>query len=248
MANQSKGEGVVAFLTRHQRFVTFTGAVIVFVTFIVKEGIKDHYKDLASSVDSAQSLFIICDTIRVEPEIFDRLLEVGKMKWGQEQVDERIKIMRQDVKYVMATLSTTRRLLERLPHQEERLARLAKLEGQICSESTAGLAQHAMELDNDIIKNATAEINAVNSNKKTKRQSPEIIGVDVAMRIFNVVPLEIKTKQLADESLEIAEEIKARSEGRYRIASYLSYALYTLGWGIALAGRIFGVGAGVGGE
>jgi hypothetical protein len=47
------------FLHKHNRLLTFTGALIVFVTFLVKEGKRESLRDLGDSVDAAESVFVI---------------------------------------------------------------------------------------------------------------------------------------------------------------------------------------------
>ena len=41
-------------LKKHEGLVTVIGALIVFATFVVKDGIRDRYKDWADSIDTAQ--------------------------------------------------------------------------------------------------------------------------------------------------------------------------------------------------
>jgi hypothetical protein len=47
-----------SFVQRHHRLLTFLGAVIVFITFIVKEGIRERLKNIGDSVSSAENVFI----------------------------------------------------------------------------------------------------------------------------------------------------------------------------------------------
>jgi hypothetical protein len=46
-----------AFYIRHDRFFTLLGSLIIFVTFVVKEGISDNLKDLVSSIQTAENMF-----------------------------------------------------------------------------------------------------------------------------------------------------------------------------------------------
>jgi hypothetical protein len=47
------------FFRRHERLISFIGASIVLATFILREIVRDHLKDLADSLDQAQSVFSI---------------------------------------------------------------------------------------------------------------------------------------------------------------------------------------------
>ena len=44
---------------RRDRFLTLLGSVIIFVTFIAKEGIGESLKDLVSAMDLAESRFVL---------------------------------------------------------------------------------------------------------------------------------------------------------------------------------------------
>src|ERR1700752_71865 len=44
---------------RYDRLLAFAGALIVFLTFVVKEGKRDELKDLTAAIDSAESIFVI---------------------------------------------------------------------------------------------------------------------------------------------------------------------------------------------
>ena len=48
---------------RRDRFLTLLGSLIIFVTFIVKEGIGENLKDLVSSIETAQNVFAIREAI-----------------------------------------------------------------------------------------------------------------------------------------------------------------------------------------
>lgn len=50
---------VSRFIRRHNRSLTFVGALIVFATFVVKEGFRDHLKGLVKQIDNATSVFVI---------------------------------------------------------------------------------------------------------------------------------------------------------------------------------------------
>src|SRR5437588_1359433 len=50
---------VTAFLKKHQRWISFIGASIVLGTFLLREVVRDHFKDLADSLDQVQGVFSI---------------------------------------------------------------------------------------------------------------------------------------------------------------------------------------------
>ena len=46
---------------RRSRFLTLLGSLIIFATFVVKEGISENLRDLVSSIDTAENLYIMRD-------------------------------------------------------------------------------------------------------------------------------------------------------------------------------------------
>jgi hypothetical protein len=44
---------------RRDRFLTLLGSVIIFVTFVLQEGISENLRDLVSNVGTAENLFIL---------------------------------------------------------------------------------------------------------------------------------------------------------------------------------------------
>ena len=51
----------------------------------------------------------------------------------------------------------------------------------------------------------------------------------------------IETHRLEKRIVDSAQALFEREDQRYQRYTYLSYALYTLGWGLTLAGRLFSI-------
>jgi hypothetical protein len=223
------------FIRKHRRMlISSGGALIVFLTFVVKEGVKEHYKDLATSVDSAESLFIICDSIRVPPNVFDEVFKAQGRK-PQEMIDETIRIMRQEEGYISASLTTTKRLLYELPDQQARIDKVEKLQLSYASKSIDEHTAYVTELDESVIN--------VYKNPKKKGTPEPLLGVAVAGKVWDFVKIGNEAKNLADESLRVAEEIRHEAEWRYEMATQVSYVIYGIGWVLAIVGRVYGVQA-----
>jgi hypothetical protein len=59
MAQQKADEHPKMPHVRLNRFLTLLGSLIVFITFIAKEGVSDNLKDLVSSIGTAENLFTL---------------------------------------------------------------------------------------------------------------------------------------------------------------------------------------------
>src|SRR5271166_665015 len=48
----TRKDGLKSFLIRHERLVSAIGGLLVFLTFIMWEAVRDHLKDIDSELDS----------------------------------------------------------------------------------------------------------------------------------------------------------------------------------------------------
>jgi len=47
-----------SWLKRHSRLLSLVGALVVFVTFVAKEGIREHMKEVTDSIEGAENVFL----------------------------------------------------------------------------------------------------------------------------------------------------------------------------------------------
>jgi hypothetical protein len=120
--------------------LTFLGAVIVFSTFIVKEGMREHLKDLSDSINAAQSEYLIrSDTTQANGMLHDILLRLESLQssssiLGSSSDQNGAANLRLDVLlYAMLRIQTVHDnigdLLDKLPHQEFAKIQLKELKG-----------------------------------------------------------------------------------------------------------------------
>jgi hypothetical protein len=122
------------FFRRHNRLLTFAGALIVFVTFLVKEGKRESLKDLADSVDAAESVFVIRSDNFTTPvqlaRVEDKIDKVGQDLYRNSKIKDMdmkdirffmhfAEPAREDVMFLRAskTLDNASRLFEKLPRR-----------------------------------------------------------------------------------------------------------------------------------
>lgn len=56
-SNGNSAKSQQAFVRRHSRLLTFVGALIVFTTFVEKEGLREHLKSVVESLETANNAF-----------------------------------------------------------------------------------------------------------------------------------------------------------------------------------------------
>jgi hypothetical protein len=66
---------------RYSKLVTFAGATIVFLTFVVKEGWREHIKTLVESLDNAQGLYTLrADSIATSIQLTGMTSEIEAIR------------------------------------------------------------------------------------------------------------------------------------------------------------------------
>lgn len=220
---------------RHRRFLTFLGALIVFTTFIVKEGLREQLKDLASSIDSAESVFVIRNDGNATVRWLQRLQE--QIDWIAEKIKlkgttysgdmiERAHSSSEIIGQVHESLTTSldniSRLIEKIPHQEASKSEVEKLQKEL----------------QELRDHRTAFELAFN-----REPSMDLVWKLGAL-LVSTQKLSDEIRDLARDVLENAEKARVRRERVVSITTWASYALYTLGWGLGLLGRIYGVETG----
>jgi hypothetical protein len=219
------------YFKKHRTKVLVVGAVIIFATYVLKEVVADRYKDVATSVDSAQSLFIVCETVRPSPNLFARLAEISKEH--PKSVEAEIsRLIASEENYIEGSLDTTKRLVESLSDQDDLLKRVTALQLKHYNEEIDAKGAETLAVDETII-----------HPKKGRAVDAEALALSFDMKYFpQVVATSVATKKLADEALDIAERKKAKAEWLYGLAKWCSFGLYGFGWALGVIGVIYGIG------
>jgi len=232
------------FVSRHSKLLIFVGALIVFVTYLVKEGLRERLKDLVDSVDKAQSAFV---AERENQQLSQRLAEIY-----------RVGIISYDNMHTPApppgqpypiTISTIMshyqgaydteqrlenewnavdRLLEKMPKDQNREKQLNVLQTQL----------KAVQKADEDFRNT--------QSPRSPSELKENLNAAVSLE-HQAWDTETAIQNFALSILKDSAEIKKRDETYFKIATWSSYLLYCLGWGLGLVGKLFGLD-GLGGD
>jgi hypothetical protein len=209
--------------------------VIVFVTFILKEGKRDQLKDFVGSLDMAENMFVlrqesqfaesrIADLSRSVTELF---VESHKSKpdaeWFEEKLNNELQLVQVNLVGLANRINSMEQILARAPNHQD-------------------------EQDLHPIKEAVSESYDKWSHfHKVHDSRPQSI-LDLRQLDIAVAVLSLNISQLEGKVLDHARERRATEEEHYKWATWASYVFYTLGLGLGLIARIYGVeGVGDGG-
>jgi hypothetical protein len=241
------------FLRRKHHLLTFVGALIVFLTFVIKEGLGDRWNRLAEAIDTAQYIYSVrADTSR-ENQRFQLLLrEIQETEGlvrshgksfpnGEEVLLQNMRDAESGNNEVGTALATLNILVGKLPAQDGNRLRLAEL-----SRRVEEVQQETLE----VVRLATPA---------GLRGTPGEIERQVKQSISQAVDLEeplfLKLGKLREDSdalmanvLRDAEHVREQNSARSTAAWWVSAALFALGWGLGLLGKLYVVPEAAAGE
>ncbi len=215
-------------LQRHHHLVTFVGAVIVFLTFVARDGIREQLKDFVASLDTAENMFVLREGNQFTESRIAELTRNFKVffeeshksksddEWFEEKLDNELQLVQVDLVELANRINNVERILGKAPnHQDEQDLRPLKEELNDAYDKWSGFY-------------------------KVHDAGPQSI-LDLRNLDLVVAELSLNITHLEGRMLNHARERKAVKEEHYKWATWASYFFYTLGLGLGLIGRVYGV-------
>jgi hypothetical protein len=236
-------KGFRAFVERHDALFTTAGALIVFVGFFMKEGVRETTKDLSGSIATANRFYSIYDALNniaeSEFNIANTVGEIGHVTSPSQAND----VFAKESSLVSLAPAysakldlerhkflVTAELLDALPAKPFNL-----------EEQRRELSQALID-DQDVtaLKEAMSSYYAANVSGRKERLDEEksrVRSLTVhAVRVVLATSSKLRafTSDVADEAVRQKEE----QERKLKSATYTTYGLFTLGWGLGLIGKV----------
>ena len=228
-------------LKAHNLLVTFIGAVIVFVTFVVKEGIRDYWKDTSATIDSALGAYYVRDQINalgIKIDNVSKAVDLVQTTLGDGP--KRIEYISDLARFVFMTNKFDQDSARWRLYMEN-LSRLA---------AEMPLAERDQAEDKIAVLSKNIE-----AFRKNSTRISDLLDTNGKEAFCQLGKVEMEWRNLADEvyslSYDVSQEarqVRENSKERYERWNFASYFFYSLGWGIGLLGRIYGIGVGSGSE
>jgi hypothetical protein len=225
-------------LKKHSWFITLLGGLIVFSTFVVKEGYRDRFKDVSDSITTAENNFVARKTAnplpvfiaivyrrigRLEGEIRPK----GKKSGPSEQAarDEAdVTLMKVDE--IIAAVDNLSALIEKLPERSEDRILYDDIKNR-----TDELVESKHKLEKSLMILRMFDPR-VKGNVEEVYSGARLVQSEADYLLTTYVgPLEKKL-------IKRAREYKKEQEISYHQATSLSYGLYAVGWMLALVGKL----------
>jgi hypothetical protein len=220
-----------SFMKRHSRLISFLGALIVFVTFIVKEGLADRWKGEASALSALESSFATRQEINRIHYVLTEM-ESRLDRNNNEEAFIRDKIL--DGTSVLSSLTSYEYLLEtaldRIPHEQLYYANDVKL------------LEYEVDGAEEIWKSILKKRKDLEERKERGGHPDSYELLDAIRRVSEKIKdIEIDVTRLYSRLLNEARRLRKENEDRSEWAWWIAAVLYTLGWSLAVVGRLYDV-------
>ncbi len=241
----------IAFSRRHGRAATVVGALVVFTTFVVREAFREHYKDLADSLDSARSGFFRESDMRYAITLLGHLrADLEPVQFNENGESEAARIRADGTRLAEGVV---RPITERYDEQRGQLYLLNDVVRKLPSPTRFALRAKEIEASID---SGIAEGNAILDRWYTRPKDSQRVSVgqareerDALLRATRTLqdrssvapsPLDLFRIDVTDEALKLRDQ----AEQNFITCTRASYFLYALGWVLGLTGRLTGIPVG----
>jgi hypothetical protein len=196
------------FFGRHGRILTLLGALIVFLTFVVKDGLREHLKDAASSISAANDVFAIReDNMGTRLELEELKKDLDGNATGQSWSD--IRIVQAKCRRMYYALGAVAYLVKAADDKE----------------------------DTPTIRSLDQELTKIRFDSLALNMSASTVGTLGQ----SASALELRMAKFEDDVVERARLKLQQRQALYDSWTWISYVLYTIGWGLGLVGKLCGV-------
>lgn len=235
-----------SFLKRHNSWITFSGTLILLLTFIVKEELREHWKQKAEAVDTALSIYSIRKGLGDQSIAIDSavsniaenhvllLKQVGTVRccsWDRIFAD--LNDEKKKVEYDIADLERLTILVEQLPKQQadqKYLEELKQNDFKIIKE----MDEIHTAINNANFPQKEEDFSSADNEKREDIQG-RIEGIGKG-----VDELREDSREVAERAIKFTETFHTSTARKALWAEWISVALYCLGACVGLLGKLNG--------
>jgi hypothetical protein len=217
---------------KHSHWLVFFGALIVFMTFVVKEGLRERWKDTADAIDRAQHAYLDSES---DHATFDML---DGMRTELHQLRVRLAPNGPYEQEIEADSADDQASSGSLLSSSE--TTLANLDTLAQSVTLSDAIKKRMSDLHDRARDYREEVNQLRNVKPPQPLTREYVGKQMDANVDGA-KLALATTELSGDALHEAETVREKNAVYAKYAWWISAGLFALGWGLGLLGKIKGV-------
>jgi hypothetical protein len=251
-------EEVKLWIRKHSHLLSFIGASIVFLTFIVKEGLGERWRHTLETIDTAEYFYSIRDDTAELSHNTDLILaEVLRIESKTQGKEDLFPVLMHQVTSLGVDLGsidgrlTAINVLVNSLHANDRNRQTAS-QLKFYREEYLKQFQTINDLMSDLdLPKADAEVKSeaeAKAKSKTQYSQLDILELRIYSLRDSLKELRGKVDALQKEVLADAEATRDRNKDYSTLATLLSWSLFTIGWGLGLLGKVYGVPEATGGD
>jgi hypothetical protein len=212
------------FVHKHDRLLSVFGALIIFLTFLAREGFRDELKELLDSIDAAESVFMIRSD---NHDVAEQIEYVHQYLTYKRQTWEGLRSPDGYYRGLTAELDASLHLLAKVPHGEE-----FNTEGNDLS------ARREKWLRDSLY-----PIALLPGDPPTEQEKAAIAAQEATEKKLwqDAKALDSQARDFGRRVVDLARKVEAQEEYRYRMSKSIIIILFILGWSLTFVGKIFGV-------
>lgn len=237
----------------HHRFVTLVRALVVFVTFVVKEGVREHMKGVTDSIESSENVFLAQTGSSVQSIVIVDLAAKMSDNYQRLTVYTQPSVEKANTNYNL--------FADRFVHERLHLTWEAFERADAMIANASRLSGHLPERSKDI-EDSVYYINSLKPALAASYEELSSYGDDdprprgvifrdlVKQRFTQTVQLGANSVDLVEQAYRLCQDVLAeadkardKAEANYKRWTWISYGLYSFGWGLAFMGTLYGVGS-----
>jgi hypothetical protein len=238
------------WLAKHHKWLPYTGAFIVFCTFIVKEGLGDYWRHLGEQIELAQYMYSLKSEMSRHGMILNRMDERSNSAGNNSKNVDDIDRARSNVKSseadIEATIANVRLLAERMPHERDIQKKMMNFEENFGKAKTEEIAIDVAQSLHDENGTPEADHNSwTYTSDILKSVTFDELSYDPAIKRFHQLleslgALSWDLYDFNDEVLKRALRVKKHNELLSEIAWWCSAILVLLAFTVAVLSRKYG--------
>jgi len=221
------------YFLRHGHIFSFLGAVIVFATFIMREGLQEHWKHTAETIDEAERSYTDDSRfIELKADLESLLTRTSPNvpalnKWRKaHSINVRASILSRNVEPLFNDVQMLMKLAETLPGDDNIQGKVNNLRDD---------ASTFKKLIDDINLRIESGTSKTDLENKISRGEEMTRSMDFNFHAVHKV------------ILEDSDQIERRNELFADCAWWISAFLFAFGWGLGFLGKFYGVPEAAGG-